>query len=147
VDFQNGKVLKRTNLNGMKFQKITLLFIMMSLLSFFGCTNSPKENNIAIEEFHELVQNKAVIVLDVRTPEEVSKGKITTNALEVNFYDDTFVNDVKSKITKDQTVYVYCRSGKRSGKTVVKLRELGYLNTYSVEGGIKAWKAKGYKVE
>ena len=120
---------------------------MMSFLSFFGCSNAPKENNIAIADFHELVQNKAVLVLDVRTPEEVSKGKITSNALEANFYDDNFVNDVTNKISKDQTVYVYCRSGKRSGKAVVKLRNLGYLNTYNIDGGIKAWKAKGYKVE
>jgi rhodanese-related sulfurtransferase len=131
----------------MKFQKITLVLIMMSFLSFLSCSNASKENNITVTEFHELLPNEAIIVLDVRTPEEVSQGKITSNALEANFYDDTFINEVTSKITKDQTIYVYCRSGNRSGKTVVKLRELGYLKTYNVEGGIKAWEAKGYKIE
>ena len=131
----------------MKFRKVTFIVIIISFLSFFGCSNAPKENNITVAEFHELLQNEAVIVLDVRTPEEVSQGKITSNALEANFYDATFVEDTMSKITKDQTVYVYCRSGARSGKAVVKLRELGYLKTYNVEGGIKAWKAKGYEIE
>jgi rhodanese-related sulfurtransferase len=131
----------------MKFQKITLLLIMMSFLSFFGCSNTPKENNITVAEFYELLQNEAIIVLDVRAPEEISQGKIMSNALETNFHDDNFINDVTSKISKDQTVYVYCRSGNRSGKTVARLRDLGYGNTYNIEGGIKAWKAKGYKVE
>lgn len=131
----------------MKFRKLIFVVLMLSFLSFFGCKQYPKENNITVVELHELLQDADVIVLDVRTPKEISQGKITSKALEANFYDDTFINDAKSKITKDQTVYVYCKGGRRSTKAVVKLRELGYSKTYSVEGGIKAWKAKGYNVE
>ncbi|MBC8753641.1 rhodanese-like domain-containing protein [Kordia sp. YSTF-M3] len=131
----------------MKLQKITFVFIALTFLVFFSCSNAPKENNITVTELYELLKDAEVTVLDVRTPEEVAEGKITGKALEANFYDDTFVADVTSKIAKDQTIYVYCKSGRRSGKTVVTLRELGYSKTYNVEGGIKAWKAAGYEIE
>lgn len=132
----------------MKLKKLTFVICTLAtLLSFSGCNNAPKENDISVTKLHELLQNDEVIILDVRRPKEIAVGKIQSTALEADFYEDNFMEEVISKITKEQTVYVYCKSGRRSGKTVAKLRELGYPNTHNVEGGITAWKAKGYKVE
>jgi rhodanese-related sulfurtransferase len=131
----------------MKLSKLTFVFFMTSFLSFFGCSNTPKENNITITELHDFLEKEAVTVLDVRTPKEIAQGKITKNALEADFYDDNFITTATAEISKNETIYVYCKGGRRSGKTVVKLRELGYLKAYNVEGGIKAWKAEGYSVE
>ena len=121
--------------------------MLSSILSFFGCKNYPKENDITVTELHDLLQDADIVVLDVRTPEEIGLGKITNKALEADFYEDTFMDATERQIAKDQTVYVYCRSGRRSAETVLKLRELGYLKTYNVAGGIKAWQAKGYAIE
>ncbi|QHI38738.1 Thiosulfate sulfurtransferase GlpE [Kordia antarctica] len=131
----------------MKFRKLAFVFILLSFISFFGCSTTPKENDITVAELHAFLEDANVVVLDVRTPEEIALGKITAEALEVDFYDAAFMEDTRSKITKDQTVYVYCRSGRRSAETVSKLRELGYLKTYNVEGGIIAWEAEGFAIE
>ncbi len=132
----------------MKLTKLTFVICMLTaFLSFFGCSNAPKENDISVTELHDLLENDEVLMLDVRTPKEVAEGKIKSTALEADFFEDSFMDTVISKLTKDQTVYVYCKSGRRSGKTVVKLRELGYINAYNIEGGITAWKAAGYAVE
>ena len=121
--------------------------ILSGILSFFGCDNFPKENNVTVTELHEALQNENVVVLDVRTPEEIAQGKIQSTALEADFFEDNFIEEATSKIPKDKDVYVYCKGGRRSAKAVIKLRELGYTKTHNVEGGIKAWKAKGYTVE
>ncbi len=131
----------------MKIQKVRFIFIVLSFLSFFSCSNSPKEHSITVAELHELLKDVDIEVLDVRTPEEILEGKITSKALEANFYDATFIADATSKVNKDQMVYVYCKSGRRSGEAVAKLRELGYTKVYNIEGGIKAWKAAGYEIE
>ncbi|MEM6721189.1 MAG: rhodanese-like domain-containing protein [Bacteroidota bacterium] len=119
----------------------------MGILSLFGCDNFPKENNVTVTELHEVLQNEDIIVLDVRTPEETAQGKITANALEADFFEDDFIEAATTQIPKDKDVYVYCKGGRRSAKAVIKLRELGYTKTHNLEGGIKAWKAKGYTVE
>jgi len=121
--------------------------ILSSVLSLFGCDNFPKENNVTVTQLHEVLQNEAVIILDVRTPEETALGKIKSTALEADFFEDNFISAATSQIPKDKDVYVYCKGGRRSAKAVIKLRELGYTKTHNVEGGIKAWKAKGYTVE
>ncbi len=121
--------------------------MLSSILSFSGCSNSPKENNVSVTELHSLLADENITVLDVRTPKEIAQGKITTNALEADFFEDNFIEEATSKISKDQTIYVYCKGGRRSAKAVVKLRELGYSKVYNVEGGINAWKAKDYEIE
>ncbi|WP_298519265.1 rhodanese-like domain-containing protein [uncultured Kordia sp.] len=132
----------------MKTKKLTLVICMLSsILSFFGCNNFPKENNVTVTELHDVVNNPEVIVLDVRTPKEIAQGKIKSDALEADFFENDFVAKVTAQLPKDKDVYVYCKGGTRSAKAVIKLRELGYLKTHNVEGGINAWKAKGYKVE
>jgi rhodanese-related sulfurtransferase len=117
------------------------------LLSFFGCSNSPKENDVTVTELHELLQNEDVIVLDVRTPKEIADGKIKSTALEADFFEENFIEQATAKIPKNTDVYIYCRGGNRSAKAVIKLKELGYTKTHNVAGGIKAWKAEGYELE
>ncbi len=131
----------------MKFSNVTFASLITSLLLFLGCSNIPKENNVSVAELHELIENSDVTVLDVRTPKEIAQGKITATALEADFFEDNFIEEATSKISKDETIYVYCKGGNRSAKAVIKLRELGYLKAYNVEGGIKAWKAENYEIE
>lgn len=131
----------------MKISKLTLSIVITSFLSFFGCSYTSQENTISVTELHKLLEKGDITVLDVRTPKEIAQGKITKTALEANFFEDDFVSQVTAKLSKNETVYVYCKGGNRSVKAVVKLRELGYTKAYNVEGGIKAWKAKNYKVE
>lgn len=45
-----------------------------------------------------------------------------------------------NKISKDKTVVVYCRSGRRSAHVVSELQEkFGFTNLYNLTGGILAW--------
>lgn len=44
----------------------------------------------------------------------------------------------------DTTIILQCRSGKRSLDVALMLLNEGYTELYNLEGGILAWKEKGY---
>ncbi|MDE4944859.1 rhodanese-like domain-containing protein, partial [Francisella tularensis] len=48
---------------------------------------------------------------------------------------------------KNQKMYFYCGGGFRSALVADKLLEMGYKNVISVDGGWRAWNAKGYPTD
>lgn len=97
--------------------------------------------DVSVAEFQERMTQKAGLLLDVRTPEEVAQGVIE-GATVLDYYGDQFAEEL-AKLDTNQTVYVYCRSGGRSGKTMAQLKDLGFAHVYNLDGGITAWKAAG----
>lgn len=82
------------------------------------------------------------ILLDVRTSQEVSKGKIGGS---VNIPVDRVTLEVENVIPdKSKTVYVYCLSGSRSTAAVDVMIKLGYKNVFSLTSGLLSWRAKNY---
>ena len=76
--------------------------------------------------------------MDVRTPEEIKEGFIET-AVFANYFDDDFKKKASNQLDKSKTVYLYCRSGNRSEKAGVILKEEGF-NVIHVSGGFNQWK-------
>ena len=74
------------------------------------------------------------ILIDVRTDAEWDDGYIET-AIHIPL--DKISNTIEGFIEdKDQVIYLYCRSGKRSGQAEIALKSIGYVNAKNV-GGIK----------
>ena len=100
--------------------------------------------NVSVTDLNTAIsENNKVIMLDVRTPGEVSQGYVE-NAINIDINN----SDFKSKVTdldKSKTVYVYCRSGHRSQTASKVLVDMGFSDVRNVEGGILAWSQKGYK--
>ena len=67
------------------------------------------------------------------------------NAQNINFLGSTFTEDIK-KLNKKDPIIIYCRSGKRSAKSIKKLLKAGFTEIYDLEGGILKWKKDGYKL-
>ena len=97
--------------------------------------------DVNVTEFAELINTGEGQILDVRTPEEWAEGSIA-GAKKMNFFDDTF-NDQLSKLDKTKPVYVYCKSGGRSGKAAKKMDKMGFTKIYNLTGGITAWNDAG----
>ena len=74
------------------------------------------------------------IVIDVRSLEEVKTGVIQ-DAIHIEWIkiEEAITN---LDISKDQRIYLYCRSGNRSGKALEILEKIGYMNAINA-GGIK----------
>ncbi len=106
--------------------------ILLLLLVNMGCGQSKSEH---INTFLEKKLTDIVLV-DVRTPEEYNAGHLD-NAENINLFDVDFEEQF-SKIDKEQTIYLYCKVGGRSGKAQEKLISLGYKNVINLEGGYDA---------
>jgi len=114
--------------------------ILISSVLFFGCSsNSQPYINLNPIEFQTAIENEGGIILDVRTPKEVSSGAIK-NASTIDFYDQDFEKKI-SKIQKDKTVYVYCKSGARSSQAAKLLLNSGQAKVVNLNGGIMSWQA------
>ena len=72
------------------------------------------------------------LVIDVRSLEEVKTG-IIQDAIHIEWTQiDKEINNID--ITKDQPIYLYCRSGNRSGKATVILKKIGFTNVINAGG-------------
>ena len=136
-----------------------LLFIISLGLSItaMSCSNKAEETNTTVQqenetiskdvnvtEFAKLVDEGKGQVLDVRTPEEWASGTIK-GATKMNFFDADF-NTQLEKLDKNKPVYVYCKSGGRSGKAKKMMKEMGFTAVYNLNGGIGAWNGAGKEV-
>ena len=126
------------------------ILVLISLLFVSSCAqnsdvNAQSVKEVGVTEFKLLIATGGGILLDVRTPDEISGGYIE-NSTHINYYDSKFEHKL-SLIPKDKTIYVYCLSGGRSLKAAKKLLELGQSEVYNLKGGIRSWKSKKYPLE
>ena len=89
---------------------------------------SPKDLNAKLGDIQ---------LIDIRTPAEYSGGYIK-GAVNINFFDRNFM-DQMSKLNKEKEIYIYCRSGNRTGKAASRLKDQGFSKIYDLQGGILNW--------
>jgi rhodanese-related sulfurtransferase len=77
-------------------------------------------------------------LVDVREPAEHSEFNIGGILLPLG---DIRVGDTESiDHLKEQEVFLYCRSGNRSGQAAMVLESLGFTNVINVTGGMLSWR-------
>lgn len=114
------------------------LLLLISTPETIGQETTSKSTLISVDEMKEMLQdNHDLLLLDVRTPEEFKEGHLP-GARNIDFLSDDFQQKIE-ELPKDQAVYLYCRSGNRSAKAASLLSEMGFPNTYDVEGGYLEW--------
>lgn len=89
--------------------------------------------------------DSAPLILDVRTPQEFSKGHIE-GAINIPH---TELSGRLSEITEDKSdeIVVHCRSGVRAGIAEKILTSAGYNQLKDLEGHILKWHALGYPLQ
>ena len=70
------------------------------------------------------VYSYSLTIIDVRTPEEWNTGYLQS-AINVEWQN---ITSIESLISKDEEIYLYCRSGNRSSKATKALTEAGFVN-------------------
>jgi rhodanese-related sulfurtransferase len=116
----------------------SLIFIFFASFLFINCAEVQEENTITTIELKELLSKDKIQLIDVRTQREVKQGSIET-ALFIDFFDKEFLMKVNRIVSKKRPVYLFCRSGNRSGKATKMLLENGF-EVYNVLGGYTKWK-------
>lgn len=124
---------------------ILILFLAASISSCNSQQKKTTDTNTVVQvvgtEVFENLEESAQLI-DIRTPEEYNEGYIK-NAVNINFFDDDFMEQM-SKLNKDEALYIYCRSGGRSGSASDKLEEAGFTRVYDLGVGMRGWR-KGKK--
>lgn len=112
---------------------------MASIISCASaCGNSNNSDLLAVSQFEKFIQEgPGVTLLDVRTPEEFAECHIP-GAQNIDFQSEGFVDAVESAISKDKTLAIYCRSGRRSAEAMKILQTKGF-DVKDLDGGILAW--------
>ncbi|MCF0143026.1 MAG: rhodanese-like domain-containing protein [Parasporobacterium sp.] len=94
---------------------------------------------IDIEEAKKIFESStddSYIILDVRRADEFADGHIPGAINLANEDIGTEQPDILPD--KAQTIYIYCRSGRRSKEAAAKLAAMGYTNIIEF-GGILDW--------
>ena len=119
----------------MKRLRNTALFIVL-LISTVGCAQQEMKNSMEMTEFIKKYRSdSSLIVLDVRTKEELSGslGKLDRIVhIPIQQLEDR-INELS--LYKEKEIAVICRSGNRSNTATKILREKGF-NAKNVLGGM-----------
>jgi sulfur-carrier protein adenylyltransferase/sulfurtransferase len=92
-------------------------------------------DEISVQELSEILEaDPKAILIDVREQEEFDEANLSGKLIPMSEFQDRF-----AEIPKEGTVYVHCRSGKRSRTAIEFLKSKGYANCMNVTGGILAW--------
>ncbi len=144
----------------MKMKSLNILLIAIFSFVLTSCAqNSSKKGGESADT--KVVQKQAIVelisatdlnvkmgdsiqLIDVRTPKEFAEGYLKGAKL-INFFDKDFL-DQMSKLDKDKELYIYCRSGNRSGQATKKLKTMGFTKIYDLKGGIKSWKRDNLEI-
>lgn len=129
--------MKKCNMKVVK--RIMLLLVTVLLLS--GCEELKEEKS----EYMQVSMDEAVtmmaelenyVILDVRTEEEFKEKHIPGAICIPN--ESISQTEPEELPDKEQTIFVYCRSGNRSKQAAEKLANIGYTNIVEF-GGIIDW--------
>jgi phage shock protein E len=122
------------------------LYLLLAICLFTNTLFAQQPTTVN-QEFQKLVQQLKrgeVYLIDVRTSEEYNEGNLEYSQ-NIDYNGGDFRNNL-NKLDKKKPVYVYCKSGNRSGKALDSLQALGFSKYYNI-GGFEKLKADGMPVK
>ena len=126
-------------------KNLTMVFGLVVALFFTSCKENSTAQEIKVispeEVYDALRDNQNLQLVDVRTQKEYGEDHLKT-AQNICVTDDDFKDKV-AKLDKNEPIYLYCRSGKRSAKAAQILKEMGFKEIYDMEGGFLKWESQG----
>ena len=118
--------------------------------------NEARQRGVPEMDVNQLEQSKHtsadLMVIDVREPDERADGYIPDSigiprgVLERDIAKQAFAGDV-SDADLDRPIVCYCGGGSRSLLAADALRQMGFTNVSSLQGGFGAWKKTGKPIQ
>jgi UPF0176 protein len=98
---------------------------------------TPVNNHLSPTEWHRVMQEEDVVIIDTRNGYEYDIGKFK-GAIdpEIHKFSEFKTYLDQSDIPKNKKVLIYCTGGIRCEKAIIDMQERGYDNVYQLEGGI-----------
>lgn len=120
--------------------------ILIMLCSLFGCSSAQTQGfkSLTVDEYAKVIEDTAIVRLDVRTAEEYADGHIA-NTINIDVLKGDFEKKAKAILPKDKVIAVNCRSGKRS-KNAARILVKNGFKVIELDAGYNDWLAKGMPV-
>jgi rhodanese-related sulfurtransferase len=123
----------------MTLSRNTSLRTLLIILTLLSTNIFAKTRDISHEEFAKMRTSKPdLILLDVRTAREFADGHIE-GAINIPHNN---IRKIMQTVEKDDTVVLYCRSGRRVGLVTEFLEQRGYKNLHHLDGSMLKWWAE-----
>jgi phage shock protein E len=123
-------------------KKIILLLILLG----FKFANAQTVSNVNAQEFKNQIDEKKSILIDLRTPDEISKKGKIKGAVEIDYF-AKYAEEMIDKLDKKKTYLIYCAGGGRSGECAELMQKKGFVKVVNLEKGFDDWKKKGFEIE
>lgn len=110
-------------------KKIFSLLMVCLLITGCGSKYMVIDYNKAID----IIKEENTVIIDVREVDEYNSGHII-NAINIPLAN---INDIN--YDKETKIILYCATGVRSNEAAKILSDKGYVNIYSLDGGLLNW--------
>ena len=99
-----------------------IIILLLCIILVTGCTKGENTINSSRKEMiDKILSENNYVIVDVRTEDEYNSGHIKG---AVNIPYDTI--NKYTELDKSKTIFVYCKSGARSSKAYLTLKNLKY---------------------
>ena len=127
-----------------------LAMITLTWLANSNAADAPQPPDTAVKhvdakQAQQLVSDKKVTVLDLRTPTEFKSGRIA-GATNIDFLAPDFEQRIKD-LDKTKAYLVHCAGGGRSSHSLATFKHQQFQSIYHLDGGIKAWEKAGLPLD
>ena len=93
---------------------------------------------ISVEDADDLIKDQEVTLLDIRDSRSFMQAHIE-NAINVS---DSNVEEIIKVKDKSKPLIIYCYHGNSSQNAAEYFYNMGFKETFSVDGGFEEWKFK-----
>src|SRR5688572_26712963 len=123
-------------------RQLVYLFVFCA----FSLYGQEKMQNVQAPAFNKLIATGNYILVDLRTPAEISKKGKIAGAKEIDFLAIDSENQIEA-LDRDKMYLLYCAGGGRSSECASLMEEKGFKKVINLEGGFDLWVKRGFPVE
>jgi thioredoxin len=125
--------------------KTKIVVIIAFLSALLLETRAQTVQDVDAVKFKELTTQKDMLILDVRTEGEYTRGHIKGSTL-IDLSSPSAA-DRLNLLQKNKTVLIYCLSGSRSTVVAQYMQKQGFSKIYNLTYGLMDWNRQGFPLE
>ena len=120
---------------------IALAVVSGGLLAWPTISRSAGGKTVNATTATQLINKRGAVVVDIREPAEYAKGHLP----QAKSAPLAELANRAASLAKDKSapIIVVCQTGQRSSKAHAALKQAGFGEVYSLEGGVAAWQQAG----